>query len=90
MSSMILMFLSIRDGDTYARYLVRMEEMRQSLRIVEQALNKLPLDQCAAITASMCPRRAPRLGVTMEAVIHHFKLWTEGFYAAGGLGIFRR
>ncbi len=67
------------DGDTYARYLVRIEEMRQSTRIVEQALNKLPLGPVRSNNRKYVPPPRSELGVSMEALIHHFKLWTEGF-----------
>ncbi len=67
------------DGDTYARYVVRMEEMRQSLRIVEQALDKLPFGPVRSNNRKYVPPPRSELGVSMEAVIHHFKLWTEGF-----------
>jgi NADH-quinone oxidoreductase subunit D len=66
-------------GDTYARYLVRMEEMRQSLRIVEQVLNKLPLGPIRSNNRKYVPPPRSELSTSMEAVIHHFKLWTEGF-----------
>ncbi len=66
-------------GDTYARYLVRVEEMRQSLRIVEQALNKLPLGPVRSNNRKYVPPPRSELGTSMEALIHHFKLWTEGF-----------
>lgn len=67
------------DGDTFARYVVRMEEMRQSLRIVEQALNKLPYGPVRSNNRKYVPPPRSELGTSMEAVIHHFKLWTEGF-----------
>ena len=70
------------DGDTYARYLVRMEEMRQSLRIVQQALDKLPYGPVRSNNRKYVPPPRAELGTSMEAVIHHFKLWTEGFHAA--------
>ncbi len=69
------------DGDTYARYLVRIEEMRQSLRIVQQALDKLPYGPVRSNNRKFVPPPRSELGVSMEAVIHHFKLWTEGFPA---------
>jgi len=65
--------------DTYARYLVRMEELRQSLRIVEQALDKLPLGPVRSNNRKYVPPPRSEIGVSMEALIHHFKLWTEGF-----------
>ena len=68
-------------GDVYARYLVRMEEMRQSLRIVKQALDKLPSGPFRSNNRKFVPPPRAELGTSMEAVIHHFKLWTEGFPA---------
>lgn len=87
-------------GDTYARYQVRVEEMRQSLRIIEQALNKLPIGPVRSNNRKYVPPPRSEIGTSMEALIHHFKLWTEGFlppvgsvYAAvespkGELGVF--
>jgi NADH-quinone oxidoreductase subunit D len=69
------------EGDTYARYLVRIEEFRQSLRIVEQALNKLPMGPVNSSNRKFVPPPRSEIGVSMEALIHHFKLWTEGFPA---------
>jgi NADH-quinone oxidoreductase subunit D len=69
------------EGDTYARYIVRIEEMRESLKIVEQALNKLPLGPVRSDNRKFVPPPRSELGVSMEALIHHFKLWTEGFPA---------
>jgi NADH-quinone oxidoreductase subunit D len=67
------------DGDTYARYLLRMIEMRQSLRIVEQALDALPLGPVRSNNRKYVPPPRSELSTSMEAMIHHFKLWTEGF-----------
>jgi len=72
------------DGDTYARYVVRIEEMRQSLRIVQQALDKLPYGPTRSNNRKFVPPPRSELGTSMEAVIHHFKLWTEGFQAPQG------
>ncbi|HSM57786.1 MAG TPA: NADH dehydrogenase (quinone) subunit D [Candidatus Sulfomarinibacteraceae bacterium] len=72
------------DGDVYARYEVRMEEMRQSLRIIEQALDNLPDGPFLAQDRKIVPPPRAELGRSMEAVIHHFKLWTEGFSAPEG------
>jgi NADH-quinone oxidoreductase subunit D len=69
------------DGDTLARYLVRIAEMRESLKIVEQALNKLPMGPVRSDNRKFVPPPRSELGTSMEALIHHFKLWTEGFPA---------
>jgi NADH-quinone oxidoreductase subunit D len=66
-------------GDIYDRYLVRVEEMRQSLRIVRQALDNLPDGLFRSNNRKYVPPPRAELGQSMEAVIHHFKLWTEGF-----------
>jgi NADH-quinone oxidoreductase subunit D len=68
-------------GDTFARYIVRIEELRESLRIVEQALNQLPLGPVNSDNRKFVPPPRSEIGVSMEALIHHFKLWTEGFPA---------
>ncbi len=73
-----------KEGDIYARYLVRVEEMRQSLRIIEQALDKLPKGPYRSDNRKFVPPPRSELGVSMEALIHHFKLWTEGFNAPRG------
>jgi NADH dehydrogenase I D subunit len=69
-----------KNGDVYDRYLVRVEEMRQSARILKQALANLPdgAVRCADRKISLPPRE--ELATSMEAVIHHFKLVTEGFH----------
>jgi len=72
------------NGDTYDRYLCRMEEMRQSLRIMEQCLNMMPEGE---IKTDDCKVTFPKRGemkTSMEALIHHFKLWTEGFQVPPG------
>jgi len=70
-----------QDGDIYARYQVRMNEMRQSVRIVRQALSKLPAGPVLSANRKFVPPPRSEIGVSMEALIHHFKLWTEGFNA---------
>jgi len=72
------------EGDTYARYLVRIQEFRESLKIVEQALNKLPMGPVRSENRKFVPPPRSEIGVSMEALIHHFKLWTEGFNAPKG------
>jgi len=69
------------EGDTYARYLCRVQEMREALKIVEQALNKLPLGPVRSDNHKFVPPPRSEIGVSMESLIHHFKLWTEGFPA---------
>lgn len=68
-------------GDVLARYLVRVQELRESLKIVEQALNKLPFGPVHSENRKFVPPPRSEIGVSMESLIHHFKLWTEGFLA---------
>jgi NADH-quinone oxidoreductase subunit D len=71
-------------GDVYDRYMVRIAEMRQSLHIVQQALDNLPGGPFRSNNRKYVPPPRSELGHSMEAVIHHFKLWTEGFYPPKG------
>lgn len=71
-------------GDVYDRYIVRMEEMRQALRIVQQAMDKLPYGPVRSNNRKYVPPPRSELSTSMEAVIHHFKLWTEGFLLPKG------
>ncbi|RJP54082.1 MAG: NADH-quinone oxidoreductase subunit D [Anaerolineaceae bacterium] len=71
----------LTEGDTYARYLVRIQELRESLKIVQQAMNKLPMGPVHSENRKFVPPPRSEIGVGMESLIHHFKLWTEGFPA---------
>jgi len=71
----------LTEGDTYARYLVHIQEFRESLKIIEQALNKLPFGPVRSENRKFVPPPRSEIGVSMESLIHHFKLWTEGFPA---------
>jgi NADH-quinone oxidoreductase subunit D len=71
----------LTEGDTYARYLVRIQEFRESMKIIEQALNKLPMGPVRSDNRKFVAPPRSEIGVSMEALIHHFKLWTEGFPA---------
>ncbi len=76
-----------QNGDIYDRYRVRMDEMRQSVRIVQQAVERLnQLGPGPYVTADrkIAPPPKSELTYSMEAVIHHFKLWTEGFKVPRG------
>lgn len=66
-------------GDTFDRYAVRMNEIRESIRIVRQALERMPLGDYRAQDAKVTPPPRGRIDESMEALIHHFKLYTRGF-----------
>ena len=65
-------------GDCYDRYLVRVAEMRESVKICRQALDRLPQGPVRTSDRKVMPPPREELAKSMEAVIHHFKLWTEG------------
>ena len=67
------------DGDVYARFWVRVQEMWQSVRIIEQAMKKLPKGPFITSNRKVAPPPKEELAYSMESLIHHFKLWTEGF-----------
>ncbi len=71
-------------GDCYARYLVRMEEMRQSLRIIRQCLKEMPQGAVKSNDYKVCPPPRAEMKNSMEALIHHFKLFTEGYHVPAG------
>uniref|UniRef100_A0A2H4WZ41 NADH dehydrogenase [ubiquinone] iron-sulfur protein 2 n=1 Tax=Theligonum cynocrambe TaxID=35919 RepID=A0A2H4WZ41_9GENT len=66
-------------GDCYDRYCIRIEEMRQSVRIIVQCLNKMPSGIIKADDRKLCPPSRSRMKLSMESSIHHFELYTEGF-----------
>jgi len=72
------------NGDCYDRYLVRMEEMRQSVRIIEQCLNKMPPGEIKVDDNKIVPPKRAEMKDSMEALIHHFKFFTEGFQVPTG------
>ncbi len=69
------------NGDSYDRYLVRMEEMRQSNRIIKQCVDWLRKNEGPVMTEDhkVCPPKREEMKADMESLIHHFKLFTEGF-----------
>ena len=70
------------NGDCYDRYLMRMLEMRQSLRIIEQCLNQMPAGDVRTDDAKCVPPSRAEMKTSMESLIHHFKLFTQGFQVA--------
>jgi NADH-quinone oxidoreductase subunit D len=73
-----------KSGDVYDRFLCRIHEMRESLKIIQQALDKLPDGPFMTSDRKVAPPPKEELAYSMEALIHHFKLWTEGFKAPEG------
>jgi NADH-quinone oxidoreductase subunit D len=73
-----------KTGDCYARYLVRVEEMRQSLRIIRQCVGGMPEGHVISQDHKITPPRRTDMKRSMEALIHHFKLYTEGYHVPAG------
>lgn len=71
-------------GDCYDRYFLRVEEMRQSLNIIAQCLNLMPAGPVKADNQKITPPSRLQLKQSMEALIHHFKLYTEGYLVPAG------
>src|SRR5262249_43002652 len=77
-----------RNGDCYDRYLVRMEEMRQSTKIMKQCIERLNSaagrGPVSALDGKVVPPKRPEMKRSREALIHHFKLYTEGYHVPAG------
>jgi NADH-quinone oxidoreductase subunit D len=71
-------------GDCYARYLVRVEEMRQSAKIMKQAIEQMPKGEVMVDDRKVTPPSRAEMKNSMEALIHHFKLYTEGYHVPAG------
>ncbi len=73
-----------KNGDCFDRYLVRIEEMRQSLSIIRQALSGMPEGPVMVEDNKVSPPRRGEMKNSMESLIHHFKLFTEGYHVPAG------
>ena len=73
-----------KNGDCYDRYLMRMEEMRQSTLIMKECLQKMPSGPVMTPDGKVVPPKRGEMKQSMEALIHHFKLFTEGYHLPAG------
>ena len=73
-----------KNGDNYDRYLIRLEEMRQSVHIMKQCIAKMPPGPVVTDDNKITPPRRAEMKKSMEALIHHFKLYTEGYHVPKG------
>ena len=71
-----------KNGDCYDRYLCRMDEMRESVKIINQCLVNIPKGPIKSLDGKISPPSKKEIKESMEALIHHFKLFTEGFHVA--------
>ncbi len=73
-----------KNGDCFDRYLVRVEEMRQSVHLIRQCVAKMPSGQVMVDNHKIAPPRRADMKQSMEALIHHFKVFSEGFHVPEG------
>ncbi len=73
-----------KNGDCFDRYLVRIEEMRQSVKIMKQCIEKIPSGPVYVENSKVTPPKRGEMKQSMEALIHHFKLYTEGYHVPPG------
>jgi NADH-quinone oxidoreductase subunit D len=73
-----------KNGDCYDRYLIRMREMHESLRIMKQCLELLEPGPISSLDGKVVPPKRNEMKNSMEALIHHFKLYTEGYHVPAG------
>ncbi len=73
-----------KNGDCYDRYLIRMLEMRESIKIIRQVIDNMPIGPAKSIDHKVTPPSRTDMKHSMEALIHHFKLYTEGFKVPAG------
>tara|TARA_B100000131_G_scaffold233365_1_gene225240 strand:- start:1099 stop:2274 length:1176 start_codon:yes stop_codon:yes gene_type:complete len=73
-----------KNGDCYDRYLCRMEEMRESTKIIKECIKKMPNGPVKSIDGKITPPKRKDIKTSMEALIHHFKLFSEGYRVPQG------
>src|SRR3546814_9746048 len=73
-------------GDCYDRFMVRVEECRQSIRIIKQCLRDMTDGPIASLDRKVVPPKRGEMKQSIEALIHHFKLYPEGFHVPAGEG----
>jgi len=73
-----------KNGDCYDRYLLRVYEMRESLKIIKQCIAKMPSGAVTVDDNKFAPPKRREMKHSMEALIHHFKLYTEGYHVPAG------
>jgi len=73
-----------KNGDNYDRYLIRVEEMRQATKLMRQCIEKMPAGPVSSLDHKVVPPKRGEMKHSMEALIHHFKLYTEGYRVPEG------
>ena len=73
-----------KNGDCFDRYLVRLREMRESISIIRQCIEQMPTGPIKTLNRKIAPPPRAEMKQSMEALIHHFKLYTEGYHVPKG------
>ena len=73
-----------KNGDCYDRYVMRMDEMRESVKIMRQCIANMPNGPVSSMDGKIVPPKRAEMKQSMEALIHHFKLYTEGYHVPEG------
>jgi NADH-quinone oxidoreductase subunit D len=73
-----------KNGDSYDRYLIRVQEMRESIKIIQQCLDKIPNGDVMTNDKRIAPPKRADMKASMESLINHFKLFTEGYHVPAG------
>jgi NADH-quinone oxidoreductase subunit D len=73
-----------KNGDCYDRYVMRMDEMRESVKIMRQCIANMPDGPVSSQDGKIVPPKRAEMKQSMEALIHHFKLYTEGYHVPEG------
>lgn len=73
-----------KNGDSYDRYLIRIEEMRESVKIIKQCIEKIPEGPVMTSDPKIAPPKRDEMKKSMESLINHFKLYTEGYHVPAG------
>ncbi|MCK5040947.1 MAG: NADH-quinone oxidoreductase subunit D [Sphingomonadales bacterium] len=73
-----------KKGDCYTRFILRIEEIRQSLRIIKQSIADMPEGEVTSLDPRISPPKRSEMKTSMEAMINHFKLYTEGYHVPEG------
>ena len=73
-----------KNGDSYDRYLIRVQEMRESVKLINQCLEKMPKGEVMVDDPRIAPPKRGEMKHSMESLINHFKLYTEGYHVPAG------
>ena len=71
-------------GDCYDRFMMRLAEMRESVKLIRQCIEKMPAGPVSSLDNKITPPKRAEMKTSMESLIHHFKLYTEGFHVPEG------